>query len=115
MNVCVWILGTYAADLTIFEDDVRSSEARDSWRSGDTRLRKLGDREFHISPGLVLSHRRLQRLHLVTSFIRIAPIVSVGKPSLDMTSVFNVIEHSIPGQHIREYPNGTKYRQEDTL
>ena len=32
-----------------------------------------------------------------------------------MASVFNIIEHSIPGQHIREYPKGTKHRQEDTL
>ena len=32
-----------------------------------------------------------------------------------MASVFNVIEYSISGQHIREYPKGTKHRQEDTL
>ena len=32
-----------------------------------------------------------------------------------MASVFNVVEHFIPGQHIREYPKGTKHRQEDTL
>ena len=31
-----------------------------------------------------------------------------------MASVFNVIEHSISGQHIREYPK-TKHRQDDTL
>ena len=28
---------------------------------------------------------------------------------------FNIVEHVIPGQHIREYPNATKHRQEDTL
>ncbi|PQE27372.1 toxin biosynthesis protein [Rutstroemia sp. NJR-2017a WRK4] len=32
-----------------------------------------------------------------------------------MASFFKVIEHVIPGQHIREYPNGTKQRQEDVL
>ena len=32
-----------------------------------------------------------------------------------MASVFHVIEHSIPGQHIRESPKGTKHRQEDIL
>ena len=41
--------------------------------------------------------------------------LAVKYSSLDMASVFNVIEHSISGQHIREYPNGTKHRQEDTL
>ncbi|KAL8823414.1 MAG: hypothetical protein Q9191_005875 [Dirinaria sp. TL-2023a] len=28
---------------------------------------------------------------------------------------FSVIEHVIPGQHIREYPNATKLREEDVL
>jgi hypothetical protein len=32
-----------------------------------------------------------------------------------MASLFKAIEHVIPGQHIREYPNGTKQRQEDVL
>ena len=30
-------------------------------------------------------------------------------------SVFDVQEHIIPGQHIREYPHGTRYNQEDVL
>ena len=32
-----------------------------------------------------------------------------------MAPVFNVVEHVIPGQHIREYPNATKHSQEDAL
>ena len=32
-----------------------------------------------------------------------------------MAPVFNIVEHVIPGQHIREYPNATKHRQEDVL
>ena len=32
-----------------------------------------------------------------------------------MAYQFNVIEHVIPGQHIREYPNATRHHQEDTL
>ena len=32
-----------------------------------------------------------------------------------MAPVFNVVEHVIPGQHIREYPNATKHSQEETL
>lgn len=32
-----------------------------------------------------------------------------------MAPVFKIIEHVIPGQHIREYPNATKHRQEDVL
>ena len=32
-----------------------------------------------------------------------------------MAPVFNVVEHVISGQHIREYPNATKHRQEDVL
>ena len=32
-----------------------------------------------------------------------------------MASVFNIIEHTISGQHIRDSPRGTKYRQEDVL
>ncbi|KAJ8068194.1 hypothetical protein OCU04_003764 [Sclerotinia nivalis] len=32
-----------------------------------------------------------------------------------MASTFKTIEHVIPGQHIREYPNGTKHQQEDIL
>ncbi|KAF7865938.1 hypothetical protein EAF04_006102 [Stromatinia cepivora] len=32
-----------------------------------------------------------------------------------MASTFKIIEHVIPGQHIREYPNGTKHQQEDIL
>ena len=32
-----------------------------------------------------------------------------------MAPVFNVVEHVIPGQHIREYPNATKHGQEDVL
>ena len=32
-----------------------------------------------------------------------------------MAPVFNVFEHVIPGQHIREYPNATKRSQEDAL
>ncbi|PQE09746.1 toxin biosynthesis protein [Rutstroemia sp. NJR-2017a BBW] len=32
-----------------------------------------------------------------------------------MAPFFKAIEHVIPGQHIREYPNGTKQRQEDVL
>ena len=62
-----------------------------------------------------MSYGRLQVLRLKTSFICIALTLSVIDPGLDMASVFKVIEHSIPGQHIREYPKGTKHRQEDTL
>ncbi len=32
-----------------------------------------------------------------------------------MPPVFNIVEHVIPGQHIREYPNATKHSQEDVL
>ena len=32
-----------------------------------------------------------------------------------MAPVFNIVEHVIPGQHIREYPNATKHSQEDIL
>ena len=32
-----------------------------------------------------------------------------------MAPVFNVVEHVIPGQHIREYPTATKHSQEDAL
>lgn len=32
-----------------------------------------------------------------------------------MAPVFNVVEHVISGQHIREYPNATKHSQEDAL
>ena len=28
---------------------------------------------------------------------------------------FKIVEHVIPGQHIREYPNATRHRQEDAL
>ncbi|CAD6445021.1 eb35b61e-b925-473d-95b9-9afae0a23dfa [Sclerotinia trifoliorum] len=30
-----------------------------------------------------------------------------------MASTFKAIEHVIPDQHIREYPNGTKHQEED--
>jgi len=29
--------------------------------------------------------------------------------------LFNVVEHTTPCQHIREYPRGTRLRQEDVL
>ena len=32
-----------------------------------------------------------------------------------MGPVLNVVEHVIPGQHIREYSNATKHSQEDAL
>lgn len=32
-----------------------------------------------------------------------------------MPQAFNVIEHIIPGQHIRGYPHATRFRQEDSL
>jgi hypothetical protein len=32
-----------------------------------------------------------------------------------MSANFQIIEHTIPCQHIREYPNGTKSRQEAVL
>ena len=32
-----------------------------------------------------------------------------------MAPVFNIVEHVIPGQHIREYPRATKHSQEDVL
>ncbi len=32
-----------------------------------------------------------------------------------MAPTFDVVEHVIPGQHIREYPNATKHHQEDVL
>ena len=32
-----------------------------------------------------------------------------------MAPVFTVVEHVIPGQHIREYSNATKHNQEDVL
>ena len=32
-----------------------------------------------------------------------------------MATVLTTTEHVIKGQHIREYPNATKHRQEDTL
>ncbi|RDL36932.1 uncharacterized protein BP5553_04365 [Venustampulla echinocandica] len=31
------------------------------------------------------------------------------------TSIFRITEHVVPGQHIREYPNGTRHRQEEVL
>ena len=65
--------------------------------------------------GFPVPHHRLQDLPLVTKFLYIALVLSVSKSSIDMASVLNVIEHSIPGQHIREYPKGTKHCQEDTL
>ena len=40
---------------------------------------------------------------------------SMSNPSFNMAPLFNVIEHSLPGQHIRESPKGTKHHQEDTL
>lgn len=32
-----------------------------------------------------------------------------------MASTLRVVEHFIPGQYIREYPNATRHRQEDVL
>ena len=32
-----------------------------------------------------------------------------------MAISFRTVDHVIPGQHIREYPNGTKHNQEDIL
>ena len=32
-----------------------------------------------------------------------------------MASAFKIVEHIIPGQHIREYSHATSHRQEDTL
>jgi hypothetical protein len=32
-----------------------------------------------------------------------------------MSANFQIIEHTVPCQHIREYPNGTKSRQEAVL
>jgi hypothetical protein len=31
------------------------------------------------------------------------------------SNLFHVIEHVLPGQHIREYPRGTSVKQEDTF
>ena len=32
-----------------------------------------------------------------------------------MADLFRIVEHVIPGQHIREYPNATKNIQEEIL
>ena len=34
---------------------------------------------------------------------------------MEMTFPFKVIQHQIPGQHIRLYPRGTKHSQETVL
>ena len=33
----------------------------------------------------------------------------------NMASAFRTVSHVVPGQHIREYPTGTKQKQEDVM